>query len=100
MKKPCEKCEEPIGFFERNFKIENEKINIKYESLCGNCHGIIKNGIGKINEMYQWMMTNLNKNQEVQKNRTRSVDIDLLILLAVEALFSVEPNYYENGKTL
>ncbi|MBK5244260.1 MAG: hypothetical protein JJE18_04415 [Eubacteriaceae bacterium] len=95
MKKPCEKCEKTIGFFERSFKIENEKLNIKYESLCNDCHGIIKNGIGKVDEMYQWMMANLNKNKDVQKNGMSSIDVDLLILLAVEALFSVEPNFYE-----
>jgi len=95
MKKPCEKCEKTIGFFERSFKIENEKLNIKYESLCTDCHGIIKNGIGKVDEMYQLMMANLNKNKDVQKNGMDSIDVDLLILLAVEALFSIEPNFYE-----
>jgi len=100
MKKPCEKCREPIGFFERTHKIENEKLNIKYESLCNDCNGIIKNGIGKIDDMHQWMMSNLNKNKDVQKNGVTSVDIDLLILLAVEALFSVEPNFFEPKTTL
>ncbi|MGV8906660.1 MAG: hypothetical protein ACOH15_08675 [Acetobacterium sp.] len=100
MKKPCEKCEKTIGFFERTFKIENEKLNISYEALCNDCHGVIKSGIGKVDEMYQYMIANLNKNTEVQKNGIESVDVDLLILLAVEALFSVEPNFYQAETSL
>lgn len=100
MKKTCEKCGKTIGFFERSFKIENEKLNINYESLCNDCHGIIKNGIDKVDEMYQWMMANLNKNKDVQKNGMESIDVDLLILLAAEALFSGEPDFYEAKTSL
>ena len=95
MKTPCNKCGKAIGFFERSYKIESEKLNIKYDVLCGDCHGIVKKGIDKIDDMYQWMTNNLMKNKDVQKNGMVSVEVDLLILLAVEALFSVEPNYYK-----
>lgn len=100
MKTPCEKCGKTMGFFERSFKIENEKLGIKDNTLCSGCHGVIKNGIGKIEEMHQWMMSNLEKNKDVQKNGLVSVEVDLLILLAVEALFSVEPNYYKQETAL
>ena len=100
MKKPCEKCEKTIGFFERSYKIENEKLDIKYEALCKDCSVIIKNGVGKIDDMVQWMMTNLNNNKDVQKNGMDSIDVDLLILLAVEALFSVEPDFFDSKTSL
>lgn len=100
MKTPCNKCGKTIGFFDRNYKIENEKLNIKYDVLCGDCNGILKKGTDKIDDMYQWMMNNLKKNKDVQKNGMVTVEADLLILLAVEALFAVEPNYFRLDSSL
>ncbi|MCG2730233.1 MAG: hypothetical protein L6276_08110, partial [Acetobacterium sp.] len=94
MKTPCNKCGKTIGFFDRNYKIDNEKLKIKYDVLCGDCNGVLKKGVEKLDDMYQWMMNNLKKNKDVQKNGMVSVEADLLILLAVEALFSVAPDYY------
>ena len=59
MKTPCNKCGKTIGFFDRNYKIDNEKLNIKYDGLCGDCHNILKKGIEKLDDMYQWMTNNL-----------------------------------------
>jgi hypothetical protein len=95
MKAPCNKCGKTIGFFDRNYKIENDKLKINYDVLCGDCHGVVKKGIEKLENMYQWMMENLKKNKDVQKNGMVSVEADLLILLAVEALLSVAPDYYD-----
>ena len=100
MKTPCNKCGKTIGFFDRNYKIDNEKLNIKYDGLCGDCHNILKKGIEKLDDMYQWMTNNLKKNKDVQKNGMVSVEADLLILLAVEALFSVAPDYYDLNSPL
>lgn len=100
MKTPCNKCGKTIGFFDRNYKIDNEKLNIKYEGLCSDCNNILKKGIEKLDDMYQWMMNNLKKNKDVQKNGMVSVEADLLILLAVEALFSVAPDYYDLNSPL
>jgi len=100
MKTPCNKCGKTIGFFDRNYKIDNEKLNIKYDGLCGDCNNVLKKGTEKLDDMYQWMMNNLKKNKDVQKNGMVSVEADLLILLAVEALFSVAPDYYDLNSPL
>ena len=100
MKTPCNKCGKIIGFFDRNYKLDNDRLSIKYDVLCGDCNSILKKGVEKLEDMHQWMMNNLKKNKDVQKNGMVSVEVDLLILLAVEALFSVAPDYYDLNSPL
>lgn len=94
MKEPCQKCGKKLGFLEKSHRIDNGKLNVKFNSLCGSCQVTLKKGISKIEEMHQWMRDHLSENKDVQKNGLEYVEIDFLILLAVEALFSIEPNYY------
>jgi hypothetical protein len=94
MKEPCKKCGKKLGFLERSYKIENPKLGINYDALCGDCYSVQKKGIEKLEDIYQRMLSNLKQNKDVQKNGIDSVEIDLLILLAVEALLSIEPKFY------
>ncbi len=94
MKEPCKKCGKKLGFLEKSHRIDNVKLNVKFDSLCAPCNMTLKKGISKIEEMHEWMRDHLSENKDVQKNGMDYVEVDFLILLAVEALFSLEPNYY------
>lgn len=42
MKEPCKKCGKKLGFLERSYKIENPKLGINYDALCGDCYSVQK----------------------------------------------------------
>ncbi|MEA5073461.1 MAG: hypothetical protein VB030_04745 [Eubacterium aggregans] len=94
----CEKCGKELGFLGRKHTINNDRIEIHYDSLCSDCYQVIKGGINQIETMYQRMIQKLKKDYGF--DNMASVDIDTLIFLAVEAVMAVEPNYDDVGTYL
>ena len=68
MKEPCKKCGKKLGFLERSYKIENSKLGINYDALCGDCYNVLKKGIEKLEDIHQRVLSNLKQNKDVQKN--------------------------------
>lgn len=97
-KDTCEKCGKELGYFSRSYSIKNPRIKIQYDCLCSNCHRTMKQAIDQIDRMYQKMMGRLKNDYGV--TNMGAVDIDTLIFLAVEAIMTVEPKYYDENSVL
>jgi len=94
----CERCGKELGFFERTLHINNPRINIQYDCLCNDCYRTLKEGISKIENMYQRMVANLQE-QDTHHNFS-SVSVDRLIFLGAEALLVLEPDFYKDDSSV
>lgn len=100
MKEPCKKCGKTLGFFDRSFKIEDNRLNLHYDSLCSDCNNIIKGGISKLQVICEWMNNELKKDVDVKEKGIASVEIDLLILTGVSGIITLEPEYDHRGNPI
>ena len=94
----CERCGKELGFFERTLHINNPRINIQYDCLCNDCYRTLKEGISKIENMYQRMVAHLQE-QGTHQNLS-SISVDHLIFLGAEALLVLEPDFYKDESSV
>ncbi|MGL4606119.1 MAG: hypothetical protein ACRCU3_01520 [Eubacteriaceae bacterium] len=100
MKEPCKKCGKILGFFDRSHKIDDERLNLHYDSLCGECNGIIKDAIARIGAICEWVNNELKKAPENLENGISGVEVDLLIFTVVRGVLTLEPDYFSRKSNL
>ncbi len=94
----CERCGKTLGFFSRGRGIDNQKLNIHYHTLCGDCYGQFKQVIDRTEKIIRHIHDKLrNDFHTVDMGR---VPIDTLIFAAVAVVFKDEPDFYDEKNIL
>ena len=77
----CERCGKTLGFFSRGRSFDNQKLNIHYQHLCGDCYGQYKQVIDRTEKIIKHIHDKLRGDfHMVDMGR---VPIDTLIFAAV-----------------
>jgi hypothetical protein len=99
MKKDCcERCGKELGYFSRGYSLNQPRLKLQYDCLCSGCNRVLKQAVDQIERMFSHMITRLKEDYHV--TNMGMVDIDTLIYLAVEAIVSIEPHYYDEKHCL
>lgn len=98
MKKACEKCGKELGLLERSYKINDSRLDMKYNTLCGQCGEIIQDSINTIKRISNLLDSTRQEHGETFAND--AAHIDSLTALAVYGIFKYAPDFSQEETEL